>query len=122
MQLTCVEPLTFVTTVRKKQTPTDLIKNLLFTGRHLIGVPFTSPASNLCTALTTHNITESRLYYLTSKKRYCTSTKCIFNCNTRTSVNVHKQGMFGLLQHKQLSRSTANSSVTICTFGYIQVI
>jgi hypothetical protein len=112
---------TLATTVRKKQTPKDLIKNLLFTGRHLMGVPFiTSPTSNLRTAPTTQNITERRLYYLTSKKHYRTSTKCIFNYNT--SATVHKQGMFGLPQHKPLPRSTANSSLTICMFGYIQVI
>ena len=107
-------PLTLATTVRGKiyrscQKHESLSLYHLSTGRHLFGVSFTSLKSNLCTALTTQNTTENN-YYLTR-----TLQPNIFNRNT--SVTTHNQRTVGFHQRKQLSRSTAHSSVSISSLS-----
>ena len=84
------------------------------TGRHLLRVLFiTSLKSNLCTAVTKSNTTE-RNCIMAHTKHDCISAQSIFN---RTSLSCHNRGTVGFSLGKQLSRSTAYSSVSIITWA-----
>jgi len=54
------------------------------------------------------------MYYLTLKKHDCTLAQGILNWNT--AVAGHNQVTVAFLQRKPLPRSTADSTVSSCTF------
>jgi len=77
------------------------------------GHRFCQKNESLITALNTRTTTDNK-YYLTRTKHNCTSSQYILKWNI--SVNGHKQRPFGFSQNKQLTRSAANSTVTICIY------
>ena len=70
--------------------------------------------ANVDLPLITQNTTENKCY-LIGTKRDCFSAEVIFNWFA--SVTGRQQAMVDFSQRKSLSRSTANSTVTIFIFG-----
>ena len=88
-------------------------QEFISSGCHLLGSSFTSSLkSNLCTTLTNQNVTESNCIISYTHHTPALQPNVIF-IGIYLSLS-NSNGRLAFLQHKQLPRSSSNSTVIFC--------